>query len=326
MDMFFKTLRKQIVSRRNNEGNLLDAHFKNTKISTKFNLLVILIFIIGILLSGSIFWIALEQRAEAEVSSKALILMETINGVRNYTQDRVKPLLRETLETESKFTPEAIPTFTAREVFEYFRKNPGYESFISKDAAPNPMNLRDLADDFETKLVKEFQNQPSLEKHGWRDFSFGKAYYTARPFAITKQSCLECHSTPDVAPKSLLTTYGTKNGFGWKLNDIVAAQIIYVPAEEIMASVRRSFVMTLGILIGTFLIVVFLLNFLLKRTVIERIQKIAKTAQAVSLGDMKADFKEDSQDEIGILAMAFNRMKCSVEVAMERLNPRETNS
>ena len=307
MGMFFKTL------------------FKNTKISTKFNLFVILIFIIGILLSGSTFWIALEQRAEAEVSSKALVLMETMNGVRSYTQDRIKPLLKERLETESKFTPEAVAPFSAREVFEYFRKNPGYENFIFKNAAPNPTNLRDLADDFETKLVKEFQNQPSSEKNGWRDFSFGKAFYTARPLVIKKPSCLECHSTPDIAPKSLLATYGTKHGFGWKLNDIVAAQIVYVPAEEIMASVRRSFVMTLGILIGTFLLIVFSLNFLLKRTVIQRIQKIAKTAQAASLGDMKADFEEDSKDEIGILAMAFNRMKYSLEVAMKRLNLRERN-
>lgn len=302
------------------------TYFKNTKISTKFNLVIILIFIIGILLSGATFWITLEQRAEAEVSSKALVLMETINGVRNYTQDRVNPLLKERLETESKFIPEAIPTFSAREVFEYFRKNEGYESFIFKDAAPNPTNLRDRADDFETKLVEKFQNQPSLqEKHGWRDFPFGQAYYTARPFALTKPRCLQCHSTPDIAPKSLLTTYGIENGFGWKLDDIVAAQIVYVPAEEIMASVRRSFVITLGILMGTFLIIVFSLNFLLKRTVIERIQKIAKTAQAVSRGDMKADFTEDSKDEIGILVIAFNRMKSSIEIAMQLLDKEETN-
>ena len=298
--------------------------FKNTKIRTKFNLFVTLISLIGISLSGSIFWIALEQRAEAEVSSKALILMETINGVRNYTQDRIKPLLRETLETESKFTPEAIPTFTAREVFEYFRNNPGYESFLSKDAATNPMNLRDLADDFENNLIKEFQNQASSEKHGWRDFSFGKAYYTARPLVLKKASCLECHSTPDIAPKSLLTTYGTKNGFGWKLNDVVATQIVYVPAEEIFRNVRHSFVITMGILISVFLMIVFLINFFLKRTVIQRVKKIAKIAQLVSLGDLRVDFEEDSKDEIGILAMAFNRMKCSLQVAMERLNPRES--
>ena len=301
------------------------TYFKNTKISTKFNLFIILIFIMGILLSGATFWTVLRQRAEAEVSSKALVLMETINGVRNYTQDRINPLLKERLETESEFTPETVPSFSAREVFEYFRKNPGYESFIYKEAAPNPTNLRDQADDFEAKLVKEFQNQSTSQKNGWRDFPFGQAFYTARPLAITKQSCLECHSTPDIAPKSLLKTYGTKNGFGWKLNDIVAAQIIYVPAEEIMASIRRSFVMTLGILIGTFFVIVFSINFLLKRTVIQRIQKIAKTAQAVSRGDMKADFEEDSKDEIGILVIAFNRMKSSVQVAMKLLDQRGTN-
>ena len=304
---------------------LLKTYFKNTKISTKFNLVIILIFIIGILLSGSTFWMALQQRAEAEVSSKAFVLMENVNAVRNYTQDRINPLLKERLETESEFTPEAIPTFSAREVFEYFRKNPGYESFIFKDAAPNPTNLRDKADGFETKLVKEFQTQQTSQKKGWRDFSFGKAFYTARPFTITQPSCLECHSTPDVAPKSLLATYGNKHGFGWQLNEIVAAQIVYVPAEEILRSVRHSFMITLGILIGTFLIVVFSINFLLKRTVIQRIQKIAKTAQAVSLGDLKADFEEDSKDEIGILVIAFNRMKSSVEVAMKLLNQRDTN-
>ncbi|MDJ0619719.1 MAG: DUF3365 domain-containing protein [Calothrix sp. MO_192.B10] len=304
---------------------LFKTYFHEAKISTKFNLFVILIFIIGILLSGSTFWQALEQRAEAEVSSKALVLMETINGVRNYTQDRINPLLQDRIKTESKFTPEAIPTFAAREVFEYFRKNPGYASFVFKDAAPNPMNLRDQADEFETKLVKEFQNQGSSQKNGWREFSEGKVFYIARPFTVTKPSCLECHSTPNNAPKSLLTTYGTKHGFGWKLNEIVAAQIVYIPAEEILTSVRRSFVIALGILISTFLVIVFLINFLLKRTVIQRIQKIAKTAQAVSRGDMKADFEEDSQDEIGLLVIAFNRMKSSIEVAMKLLNKTGTH-
>ena len=301
----------------------LKTYFQNSKISTKFNLLVILMFTVGILLSGSVFWGALEHRAEAEVSSKALVLMETVNGVRNYTQDRINPLLKERIETESKFTPEAIPTFAAREVFEYFRKNPDYAQFIYKDAAPNPINLRDRADEFETKLVEEFQEQGSLQKSGWREFYEGDVFYVARPFILEKQSCLECHSTPSKAPQSLLTTYGSENGFGWKLNQIVAAQVVYVPAEEILASVRRSFVTTLGILVGTFVVIIFSLNYLLKRFVIRRIQKIARTAQAVSRGDLEADFQEDSKDEIGLLVIAFNRMRASVEVAMKLLNQKK---
>ncbi|HEY9768672.1 MAG TPA: DUF3365 domain-containing protein [Coleofasciculaceae cyanobacterium] len=301
------------------------TRFQNIKISTKFNLFVIIIFIIGILLSGLTFWGTLKHRAEAEVSSKALVLMETVNGVRNYTQDRVNPLLKERIETESKFTPEAIPTYAAREVFEYFRKNPDYAQFIYKDAAPNPTNLRDRADEFETKLVEQFQEQGSLQKSGWREFYEGDVFYVARPFTLKKQSCLKCHSTPSKAPQSLLTTYGTENGFGWELNQIVAAQVVYVPAEEILASVRRSFVTTLGILAATFIVIIFWLNFFLKRFVILRIQKIARTAQAISRGDLKADFAEDSKDEIGLLVIAFNRMRSSIEVAMKLLNQKKSN-
>lgn len=299
------------------------TRFQNLKIGTKFNLFVIIIFIVGILLSGLTFWKTLEHRAEAEVSSKALVLIETVNAVRNYTQDRINPLLKERIETESEFTPEAIPTFAAREVFEYFRNNPDYDRFIFKDAAPNPINLRDRSDEFETELVKEFQERGSEQKTGWREFYEGKVFYVARPFVMKKQRCLECHSTPDKAPQSLLATYGSENGFGWKLNQIVAAQVVYVPAAEIFASVRRSFVATLGILAATFIIIIFSLNFLLKRFVIRRIQKIARTAQAVSRGDLKADFEENSHDEIGLLVIAFNRMKYSVEVAMKLLSNRK---
>ena len=299
------------------------TRLQNIKIGTKFNLFVVTIFTIGILLSGLTFWKTLEHRAETEVGSKALVLMETMNAVRNYTQDRVNPLLQEKIETKSEFTPEAIPTYSAREVFEYFRKNPNYAQYLYKDAAPNPTNLRDRSDEFETELVEEFQNRGTTQKTGWREFYQGKVFYVARPFVMEKQSCLECHSTPSKAPQSLLATYGSENGFGWKLNQIVAAQVVYVPAAEILTSVRRSFVTTLGILAATFVVIVFALNFLLKRFVIRRIQKIARTAQAVSRGDMKADFEENSQDEIGLLVIAFNRMKSSVEVAMRLLDKRK---
>ena len=299
------------------------TRFQNIKISTKFNLFVIIIFIMGILLSGLTFWQTLEHRVETEVSSKALVLMETVNGVRNYTQDRVRPLLKERIETETKFTPETVPNFAAREVFEYFRKNPDYVQYLYKDAAPNPTNLRDRADEFETELVEGFREQGSLQKSGWREFYQGEVFYVARPLTIEKQSCLECHSTPSKAPQSLLTTYGTENGFGWELNQIVAAQVIYVPAEEILASVRRSFATTLGILAGTFIVIIFALNFFLKRFVIRRIQKIARTAQAVSRGDLEANFQEDSKDEIGLLVIAFNRMRSSVEVAMKLLDKKK---
>jgi len=40
----------------------------------------------------------------------------------------------------------------------------------------------------------------------------------------------------------------------------------------------------------------------------------------VSTGDMNSDFGKPTKDEIGALAVAFNRMKSSLEIALRLLN------
>ena len=294
---------------------------KNLKIGTKFNLILMLVFLVSIVVSGLALSRVLEQRAQNEVTSQALILIKTMNSVRSYTQNRINGLLAPRLATEAAFIPETVPAFSATEVFENLRKNPEYENFLYKEATINPTNLRDKADNFETKLVERFRQNPKTpEISGFRDFPDGQVFYIARPLAVTQQSCLQCHSTPDQAPKSQLASYGTENGFGWKLNEIIAAQIISVPSEDVFASANRTWNLIMGLLVAIFAIVVLLINYLIKKTVIQRIRKIEKIAQQVSTGDMSADFAEKSHDEIGGLAAAFNRMKSSLEIAMNLLN------
>jgi len=303
----------------------LNKYLRNVKIRVKFNIFLMLIFIIGISLSGTALSAVLQYRAKEELTSKAMILFATVNSVRNYTQQRVNPLLLPKLETESAFIPEAIPTFSVREVFENIRSDEEYKNFFYKDAALNPTNLRDKADEFETQLVEEFRSHPqNKQRFDFRNLSEGKVFYVARPFVVQEQKCLQCHSTPAIAPKSLLTSYGSEHGFGWKLNEIVAVQILYVPAEEIFNSVRRSFYLVIGVFIGVFVIIILTTNLLLKEAVIHRIRKIAKTAQEVSTGNMDADFTEQSKDEIGALAVAFNRMKCSLKISMKLLNEKKS--
>ncbi|MGH1393339.1 MAG: c-type heme family protein [Trichormus sp.] len=293
----------------------------NLKIGTKFNLLLILVFVISICLSGAILSSVLQRRAQNEVSSQALLLMKTMNSVRTYTQDRINPLLAPQLETATAFIPETVPAFSATEVFENFRKTEGNENFLYKEATLNPTNLRDKADAFETQLVERFRQESNIKEIvGFRSLPEGDVFYIARPLAITKQTCLRCHSTPELAPKSQLITYGSKNGFGWKLNEIVAAQIISVPSKEIFNHAQSSWSLIMGLLIAIFTVVLLLINFLIKKTVIQRIKNIEKIAQRVSTGDMNADFNESSKDEIGGLAAAFNRMKSSLQIAMDMLN------
>ena len=291
------------------------------KIGTKVNLILIVVFISGILISGIALSKVLEQKAQNEISSNAKDLMHMVNSLRKYTNAQVQPILQPILETEEKFIPQAIPTYSVREVFEIFRSDKRYSNFIYRDATLNPTNLRDKADEFEANIVREFQLSPDpTPVNGFRNISGENLFYIARPFKIEEASCLRCHSTPDQAPKSQIATYGRNNGFGWKLNEIVATQIIYVPAEEIFNNMGRSFTLVIAVLFMIFAFIAIVMNIFLKKMVLRRIKNISKVAEQVSVGNMEATFDKQEKDEIGALAEAFNRMKYSLEIAVNMLN------
>lgn len=294
---------------------------RNIKLKTKFNLILLLVFICGVSIGGFASSQVLQQRAQDEVTSKALALIETMTAVRNYTSTHINPLLAPKLETESEFIAETVPAYSATEVFQNLRKNEGYKNFFYKEATLNPTNLRDKADTFEAKIVERFRQESAIKEiSDFRSLPNGRVLYIARPLAITKESCLRCHSNPKLAPKSQLATYGTENGFGWKLNEIVAAQIISVPAEEVFASVKQSLSLVILILIGIFALVILIINLLLNRSVIQPLRKMAHLAKEVSTGKTSDDFEQLSNDEIGILAASFNRMKSSLEIAMNMID------
>jgi HAMP domain-containing protein len=292
---------------------------KNLKLGQKFTLLLVLVFLGGVLASSLALSSVLNRSTQGQLTTKALMLMETMNSIRAYTNDHIQPELAARLEAE--FLPESVPAYSAREVFETFRLNPDYSDFFYKEATINPTNLRDKADDFEAELVGEFRQRPddSSEVSGFRSTPAGDLFYIARPIKITNQNCLVCHSTPDAAPASMIERYGPANGFGWQMNEIVGAQVISVPAEQVVQGARQSLVLILGIFIIAFAIAIILVNLWLKRLVVRPLNRMAQVAEAVSMGDTEAEFTQDSQDEVGKLAEAFNRMRLSLQMAMQRL-------
>ncbi len=299
-----------------------DNHLlKNLKIATKFNVLLIVIAVITIFLSGGVLSLILSHNAEGVVTDKALVLMETMSAVRNYTSTKINPELASRLETDYQFLPQTVPAYSAREVFEYFREQGGYKDFFYKEATLNPTNLRDKADDFEAKIVEKFRNDKSLvQTSGFRSFNSGDIFYIARPLEVSKESCLRCHSTPDVAPESLLTTYGRQNGFNWKIHEIVGAQMILIPANAVFESAKKLQVSVTAILIACLALAIILINFFLTFSVTTPLKKMAQLAQRISTGDLSQEFAHPYNDEMGILAASLNRMKVSLDIAMNMLN------
>ncbi|MEO0834932.1 MAG: DUF3365 domain-containing protein [Cyanobacteria bacterium J06642_3] len=191
--------------------------YSNLQLGSKVTILLSLVFLGGIVLTGLILNTILLANAEKQIASEATGILQTITSVREYNSAQIMPELSERFETE--YLPQTIPTYAVKEVFKNLRQNRGYENYFYKDAALNPTNPVDQADDFETELVKRFRQKNDIQQLvGYRNIDNNQKYFIARPFAVTKLSCLRCHSTPEAAPKTMVDNYGVTGGFGWKLN------------------------------------------------------------------------------------------------------------
>lgn len=290
---------------------------KNTRLGTKFTVALLLFFVGGILLSWLALSRALTQFAEDQVNDKSEILISTMNAVRHYTSSRVNPLLSPRLENEEIFISETVPAFSAREVFEEFRRYEGYNGFFYKEATLNPTNPRDLADDFEAELVNRFRTEAELEElSGFRTLNGEEMFYTARPLAVGSDACLRCHGDPASAPASLINTFGSENGFGWNLDEIVAAQFIYVPAQRVSDATWISLSAVMLVFILVFALVILAINLLLGRNVVEPIRRLAGLAVMVGEDKLTTDSEEirwldpvaERGDELGQLSRLFQKM------------------
>ena len=171
------------------------------KLIIKFNLVLLIIFVLGMLVTGYVSYELLQANARAEIRENARILMDSALAVRKYTNDQIKPLLATQMKYE--FLPQSIPSYSATEYFaEVHRKYPEYSY---KEATLNPTNPRDRAADWEADIVNSFRSDQSKpEVFGERDTPNGRALFLARPLTIKDPACLLCHSTIEAAPKTMV--------------------------------------------------------------------------------------------------------------------------
>jgi protein-histidine pros-kinase len=217
------------------------------------------------------------------------------------------------------FLPQSVPAYSATEVFNGVRKT--FPHYDYKEATINPTNPQNRANDWEADIVKQFRARDLTELVGERDTPTGRSFYIAHPIEIKAQSCLNCHSTVAAAPRTLVDRYGPANGFGWKMNEVIGAQIVSVPTEVPIARANAAFRTFMGSLTLVFGLVFVALNLMLWHMVIRPVTRLSKLADQLSQGEcMDApDLEVKSGDEIGVLTQSFNRMKKSLVQVMQML-------
>jgi protein-histidine pros-kinase len=286
-------------------------------LKAKFNLVLLAAFAVGLALAAAMSWRIVHDNARRELLQEAGIMMAQASAVSDYTVNEIDPLLAEQLKV--RFLPHSIPFWAAQTVLRTMAKD--FPEYTYKEAALNPTNPADRATDWESAIINDFGQHPTLTQlTTTRDTPAGSMLSFSRPIRVSDRSCLQCHSTPAAAPPTMIDLYGSANGFDWKLGDVVGAQIVSVPMSVALERADAAFKVYVGGLAAVFLVVFVLLNLLLHFVIVQPVRRISAIASEVSLGNMNApEVTVRGRDEIASLAESFNRMRRSLANAMKLL-------
>ena len=287
-------------------------------LAAKFNLVFVFIFTFGYLAAGIIADQLLKENARQETLVNARFLLESAKSARGYTTLQIAPLL--TTQMMYTFLPQSVPSYAATETLNVLLKQ--FDNCTYKEATLNPTNPRDRAYEWEADVVQKLRANTNLnEVVGERDTPLGRSLYIAQPLQIKSEACLACHTTPAMAPKTMIDVYGSENGFGWKLNEIVGAQVISVPMDVPLKRANAIFKTFMLALLGVFVFVFIALNVMVNFFVTRRIGALSRMADEVSMGKFEgADFDVRGKDELSGLAQSFNRMRTSLASALKMLD------
>lgn len=288
------------------------------KLLFKFNLIFVLVFGLGLVATGYAARQFLRNNARERVLQEARLMMETTASTRSYTAKQIRPLLEPRQKEEQTFFPQSIPAYSAGQVFGYLHTK--FPDYTYKEAALNPTNLSNRATDWETDVVTTFRNDRNRQEIiGERDTPTGRTLFLAKPMKATAV-CMECHSVPQAAPPAMVRTYGSNNGFGWKVDEVIAAQIVSVPMAVPTSIADKAFADLMLWLAAISAISLILLNLALVITVIQPVSRMAAAADAISKGNLDiVEVPVKGKDEIAVLADSFNRLTRSLSKAMKML-------
>jgi HAMP domain-containing protein len=288
------------------------------KLLLKFNLIVIALVAIGLAIVS---WVAhsfLVDNARAQIIQQAELMMQSASSIRDYTTQELKPLLITAPAMEHDFLPQIVPAYGATVTFARLRQK--FPEYMYKEATLNPTNLQDRAVDWETDIIEAFRNKPDMKEFvGERETATGPSLYLAHPI-VAGASCLTCHSVPTAAPKVMVDKYGSTNGFGWKLNEIIGAQIVSVPMALPVQIASRAFKTLMWSLVATFAAILLAVDLVLYFRLITPIRRLSNVADRVSLGQLdQPELPVRGNDEMAQLTASFNRLVVTVVKSLRML-------
>ncbi|MBF0308491.1 MAG: DUF3365 domain-containing protein [Magnetococcales bacterium] len=234
---------------------------------------------------------------------RAELMLQFASASREFVKEELRPAMDRSgrgfsLETHSS-------TFVTARIFDRFHQMA--EGYHLRQPSLNPLNAANRATPEEEALIHQFRQASSKKEiSGFTDN--GDHFFLARPVKV-EEGCLHCHGEASKAPQTVVERYGNSHGFGWKTGEVIAAMVVSIDARHVTEPLRSSALMVAAVF-GLLFIAIWLgIHFFFERLVNRRLLGFGATMERVAANpDVVQRINDGQNDEIGAMAISFNRM------------------
>lgn len=292
--------------------------FKNMRLRKRFTMILLLVYVITLPVLFLVSYYFLKRNAIKEIEIQTSLMLSAWEGAGVYTTEKLRPELLKRIPTEEIPVVAMKGFFIAEEIEKSIKEKVGNYSY--KVASINPRNPAHKADSFEGQLLNDFKTGKIKDEwSGFREKGGEEFFAIVRPLRVVSQECLLCHGNPEVAPRSIINQYGKEAGFGHREGDIIAIRAVYVPVSVPLSLMWKNIILFMILYSGLFFIALLILDRIIIASIIKPIEYFVETATEVSRGNLDKQFEVKTNDEMKLLADAFERMKVSLKKAIEIL-------
>jgi protein-histidine pros-kinase len=223
----------------------------------------------------------------------------------------MRPLAKQLAGKES-FHPELMAGFyVVRSIADIFAED--QKGYAFKQATLDPILPENKSDAQETEVINYFQaNRKTKIQKGMMNKNGREFFYVARP-VVNKAACNRCHGRREDAPKEQLAKYPNYGGYNWRVDDVVATMITYVPIDATIARMKTTAMKTITAGLASVALLMLVTWYFMSKLVVKPLIRLTELAGDMSRGrGLDQEITGDRNDEIGALCDSFNRMRKSV--------------
>ncbi|RLJ70260.1 HAMP domain-containing protein [Hydrogenivirga caldilitoris] len=260
------------------------------------------------------------NKAIDSARSRIETTMAFVKASRDYVRSTLRPKVDELLAagcTSQDFILEAqSSSFFTASIFT--RVNQEIPDMQLRQVAVKPLNPKDKPNETELWIIAYLKSKNLKEFEGIT-LHRGKEYFIKAFSVIPKKGCLRCHGKVEDMPVAVRNLYNPKEDPNWPVGQVNGAVLVYVPFDKVMEQARIDGIVNGGLVGGVFILMSGIILLILNFRVFKPIDALRDRAEKISKGEIEQPIPYQSENEIGKLAKAIERMRVSLKKVMDMI-------